>query len=319
MIASTMNKTSASANPVDAATPGVQAEEEGFHFDLERFWRQALLLKFWILGIIAAGLFTGLLVTLLSTELYQATARIEISRTVDNITETTPLEAERRGGEIEFFNTQYELLQSRFIAERVADSGNLLRDKEFLAAFDLQDQGSVSAAAVEGILRSNVTVSPIPLSALVDVSFSSPSPTVSANIANLWAQEFLAANYDKRFGANIEARDFLEEQIAELRERLALSERELIDYATNNGIVILDAGTATEGTQTASQTLIGSELTALSDALAQATTQRIAAEAALRAGAPRIGATTTGTTGLRAQLASSEAELAQLQSRFGPQ
>ena len=318
MIASPMNKSPAPAIAVEDPTVGVQAEEEGFHLDLERYWRQALLLKFWIMGIIAAGLFAGLLVTLLSTELYRATARIEISRTVENVTETTPLEIEGRGGEIQFFNTQYELLKSRFLADRVIDAGNLARDEAFLAAFDFEEGAAPSPRMLQGLLRSNVTVTPVPQSALVDVSFSSPSPTVSANIANLWAEEFLSANYDKRFGANIEARDFLEEQIAELRERLAMSERELIDYATNNGIVILNSGGEGEGSQTASQTLIGSELTALSGALAEATTQRIAAESALRAGARTGAAGTAGTSGLRAQLASLEAQLAELRSRFGP-
>lgn len=313
-----MTQTSAAtANPHQDAAPDGAGAEEGFHIDLERYWHQALLLKYWVLGIVAFGLLAGLLVTLLSTELYRATTRIEISRTVQNVTETEPIEIEGRGGDQQYFNTQYELLEARSLAGRVTDSGNLMRDEAFLSAFGLSDQPALTPRAVQNILRSNITIEPVPQSALVDVSFSSPSARVSAKIADLWAQEFLAANYEKRFGANIEARDFLEEQIGELRERLAMSERELIDYATANGIVIISSGGGAEGSQTASQTLIGSELTALSSALAEATTQRIAAEAALRTGA-RSAAAAGGTSGLRARLAGAGAELAELQSRFGP-
>ena len=35
--------------------------EEGIHLDLERFWLQAKVLKYWILGLVAFGLLAGLL------------------------------------------------------------------------------------------------------------------------------------------------------------------------------------------------------------------------------------------------------------------
>ena len=296
-----------------APASGPADEAEGLHLDFERYWRQALLIKYWLLGIVVFALLASLVVTMLSTELYRATARIEISPTVENVTDTTPLEIEGRGGDVQFLNTQYELLESRFIAERVVDAGNLMRDEEFLTAFGLNERAVASPRVLHSLLRSNITITPIPQSTLVDISFSSPSPSVSARIANLWAQEYIAANYNKLFGANIEARDFLEEQIAELRERLALSERDLVDYATQKGIVIIGSGGEGEGSQTASQTLIGSELTALSEALAEATTDRIAAESALRAGSRGASESGSGgTTGLRAQLSSLEAELADL-------
>jgi len=139
---------------------------------------------------------------------------------------------------------------------------------------------------------------------------------VSANLANLWAQEFLAANYEKQFGANIEAREFLEQQIEELRERLALSERELVNYANANEIVVITGG-GEDGSGTATQTLIGAELSALNEALAQATTQRIEAQAALSAGV-KNEAGEAAAANLRSRIADVQSELAELQSKFGP-
>ncbi|MGL1465864.1 hypothetical protein ACSTI9_00665, partial [Vibrio parahaemolyticus] len=89
-----------------------------------------------------------------------------------------------------------------------------------------------------------------------------------------WAEQFLAANYEKRFGANIDARRYLRDQIEELRERLARSEKELVDYANANQIVIVDTGVDDDGGNSAARSLIGDTRTTLNEALAQATAER---------------------------------------------
>ena len=202
------------------------------------------------------------------------------------------------------------------MAARVAKAGNLLRDEPFMEAFSLdQAAEEITVRDVEQLLLENIAVAPITQSSLVDVSFSSPSPEISAKVTNLWAEEFIAANYEKRFGANIDARDFLNKQIAELRERLSISERELVQYANANEILVLEAGGERQGSETAAQTLIATDLSALNSALAQAVTDRIAAEASLQSGDfpsqdPR--------NSLRTELAKAESQVASLRSNFGP-
>lgn len=289
--------------------------DDGFHLDLERYWVEARGLRYWIAGIVVAGILLGLVVTLLSTELFRASARLEVSQITANVTAIDPLENESRISELQYLNTQYELLESRFMAERVSKAGNLLRSEEFVEAFALQGEEELTERDIEKILLDNISIDPLSQSSLVDVSFSSPSPAVSATIANLWADEFIAANYEKRFGANIEARDFLSSQIEELRERLAASEKELVDYANANEILVLETRAGEDGGDAATQTLIASDLTALNAALAEAVTDRIAAEAALASGDipsrdPR--------SSLKVDLAKAEAELASLRSNFGP-
>ena len=73
------------ANTTTGDYPVVNPAHEGpgsdfFGLDLERFYIQALNLKYWILGILALGLLAGVVATLLATNLYRSTARIEISR-----------------------------------------------------------------------------------------------------------------------------------------------------------------------------------------------------------------------------------------------
>ena len=251
------------------------SSDDSFAIDLERYWHEAIGLKYWLAGLIALGLLLGILVTLLATPLYQASARLEVSQVTADVTNLDSLEVDSQISELQYLNTQYELLVSRFMAKRVMEAGNLSRDEAFREAFVIED-GENFEKRIEEVLFDNVSIDPITQSSLVDVRFSSPNPVVSAEIANLWVQEFVAANYEKRFGANIEARDFLQSQIAELRERLSESEQELVEYANANEILVLNAG-GDSGSGSAGQTLVGADLEALNTALAAAVADRISA------------------------------------------
>ena len=71
-----------------------------------------------------------------------------------------------------------------------------------------------------GIVHDNVTVLPVPGSRLVDVSYIDPSPARAQQIANGYADAYVASNLDKRFEANSYAKTFLEDQIKQLKIRL---------------------------------------------------------------------------------------------------
>jgi polysaccharide biosynthesis transport protein len=133
--------------------------------------------------------------------------------------------------------TQYELLQSKSLAKRVALSAHLADDKTFLhprkfsllgAIIGLFQQEApkgpqsthdlINAAA--SIIQQNISVRPVPGSRLVDVSYTDPDPARSQRIAAAYADAFIASNLDKRFEANAYAKTFLEDQIKQLKLRL---------------------------------------------------------------------------------------------------
>ena len=82
----------------------------------------------------------------------------------------------------------------------------------------------------------------------------------------------------RRYEASSYARNFLQRQIASTRRELEKSERDLVRYAQAQGII--NTGTADTGTSTDASSPQGQSLIALNEALAQATAQRVAAEAA---------------------------------------
>tara|TARA_R110000824_G_scaffold104214_6_gene247367 strand:+ start:33590 stop:35734 length:2145 start_codon:yes stop_codon:yes gene_type:complete len=284
--------------------------------DLERFWQQAVNLRYVILGIIVLSLVVGLVATLLQTPLYRSTARIEISQIESDATNIGDVELQNIAGDRQYFATQYELLQSRSLANRVVNAGNFSRDQDFKNVYGLSEKGT-SDDTLSKILLSSITIEPIPNSNLVDIKFSSPNAKLSAEIANLWALEFLGTNFDKRFGSNVQAQKFLGDQLSEMRAKLQLSEQELIDYANANEIVNITPLVTEEGDSGGGQTLASSELSALSGDLARAMAARIEAESALRANAA-LTASTNASSALKTRLSDVQAKLASLQSQFGP-
>lgn len=278
----------------------------------------------WVIGVIVSAILLGLLATFLATPQYMSSARIEI---LPDAPVATSVEAERERGqinEIAFYNTQYSLLQSRSLAERVVRAGNLTADKDFIAAFKFDNStGSMTSnerrnmanRAVE-ILLDRLRVSPVRTSSLVDVSFSTPSPQLSAKLADLWVTQFVQASIDRRFAATTDARQYLETRLENLRQNLEVSERALINYGMDKGIVTVSSQTDANG-RTQTQTLVGSDIAEISKALAQARQLRIATEAELtntQTGSAQINAPTLGS--LRQKKAEAEAELARLRTLF---
>src|SRR5262249_51598080 len=142
------------------------------------------------------------------------------------------------GSDAEFFRTQQELLRSRAMAERVAQTLNLGNDAEFLKPSGVSiravlrgllalgspppetQQAPEKVAllrAAAGVVLANRSVLPLGGSRLVDVAYSDPDPSRAQRIATAFAEAFIAANLDKRFEANAHAKTFLEDRITQAK------------------------------------------------------------------------------------------------------
>ncbi len=306
---------------------------------LARYFRIARRWKWAILGAIVAGIAAALIVTLLMTRQYSADVRLEIAREEARIVNIESVEPERASVDQEFYQTQYGLLQSRSLAERVARELSLADNRAFLDMHEISDTPGVPASerpldnspaaraarlrAVTGVLLRNVDVSPIRLSRLVDITYTSPDPEMAARIANAWAQLFIQSNIERRFEATAYARTFLEGRLADLRQRLDQSERELVGYAANQRIININTPSATgPGSE---RPITADDLVAYNEALALARTQRITAETTMRQSGPTTSSaslnnpTVAGLRQRRAEIASEHARLrAQFEDQYPP-
>jgi capsular exopolysaccharide synthesis family protein len=294
----------------------------------------ALRWKWLILGCVAGALLLGVLVTLLATPQYTATTRLEISRESSRIVKMSDVEPETSPVDMEFYETQYGLLKSRALAERVARELRLTDDPKFFAMFGREDlvdaggKGTRLAAnrqereqiAVE-ILLLRLEVTPIRLSRLVDVSWTSPDAAFSARVANAWANGFIQSNLERRFDATSYARKFLEDRLGQLKQKLEDSERQLVGYASDQAIINLPAGEGPKG-KTQERSLTADSLEAMNEALAQATADRIAAQSRLSAasgGTAKEALANTAIASLRERRATAAAEYSRLLTQFEPQ
>lgn len=255
-------------------------------FDVAEYWRMAVKHRLIIAGAFLGALIIGLALTLMMAPIYAAQATLQIDREavrVLNVDDVSPREA--LGGE-EFFQTQYGLLRSRSLAERVVDSLGLASSNAFIEAMggtppERGDRTAARFAAVRretviAIVQANFSVSPVRGSRLVKISFDSPDPALAAQVTNAYAENFIQANLDRRYESSSYAREFLEEQIAQTKAKLEEAERALVEYASNQGIINLTESGPNGDGQT--QSLSGTNLSALNASLGSARAERIATE-----------------------------------------
>lgn len=274
----------------------------GNYADRDSLVRQYLrIAKRWrwvIAGSALTCLLLGLIATLLMTPKYTASTTVEISREGDKVTDFQGVQREATQADQEFYQTQYGLLRSRALSERVANQLGLVDSVTFFDMFDYssRDQafqqvgGRYPAAGralrqrVAGdLLRRNLDVAPTRLSRLVDVRFTSPDPQFSAKVANAWANAFIQTNLERKVQATVYGRDLLERQLTQMKEKLDASQRQLVAYAGAEQIINLPAQTTSDGRTTQERSIVADNLAALSLALSQATADRIEAQARLAA------------------------------------
>lgn len=260
---------------------------------IRQYWRVAVRWRYVILGSVVACLLLGLIVTFLMTPIYTATSTIEISREASQVTNFQGVERETSIADQEFYQTQYGLLRSRVLAERVASQLRLIDDKRFYERLDadLDDpafsevngrfaaSGRATRQRIAGeLLLKHVSIDPTRLSRLVDINVTTPDAEFSQRVANAWAENFIQTNLERKVQATSYGRDLLQRQLGQAKERLDDSQRQLVGYAEQQRIINLPSQGAGEG-QTTERSIVADELASLSGALSQATADRIAAEA----------------------------------------
>ena len=283
------------------ATGGATELDESLH--LRDILRIILKRKWWILSIALLVFLVATLFTLLQTPIYRATTVVQIEKTAARIVDYRDGSSNPESGwydERDFLTTQIELLRSKALAERVMESLRLDIDKgksasasEVVAAVaavqevrtdwigrilstwkkrqepSVKDAQTLDRESVLGALRGALTVEPVRNSRLVKINIDSSNAELASKMANTWADSYIKSNLERRLNASSYAKTFLEQQLALIKEKLELSERQLNEYTRQKQIVNIDEKT----------NLNGQNLSEFTNALAKAEQERIRAEA----------------------------------------
>ena len=244
---------------------------------------------FWMaLAIVGAVMVLALISTLLDTPRYTAQTSVQINDQSDEVLgsnfESANTAAPSDWDIDRFLNTQLDILQSRGLAERVADRLELATSERFFNAMEVPtsalagDQAQDRSLAVD-LLRGNLAIDLPRATRIANVQFTSTDAGLSADIANAFAEEFIQANLQRRFDSTAYARDFVAEQLEEARVDLEDSERDLNEYAKSVGLIRTYDALSTDGRDRLAGTVTASSLIQLNDAAIGARRDRISAQA----------------------------------------
>lgn len=291
--------------------------------------------KWLIGGCVLLAFLLGLIVSLLMTPQYTASAVIEIQRESASMVQVEGATPKATMIDQEFYETQYGLLRSATLAERVARRLRLADDRSFFEkmgakvpdAWFPQGRPAMTAAARAArtrtageLLLDAFRLEPDRLSRLVRLRFTSPDAALSQRVVNAWTNEFVQLTLERKFEASSYARNFLESRLSQLRTRIDESERQLVDYASRESIVNLPGATQSNGQASESRSLLVDDLAALNQELSRATGDRVRAESRLgSAGASANEALdNSALAGLRQRRAEAAADYARMMVQFQP-
>jgi polysaccharide biosynthesis transport protein len=281
-------------------------------FDIGEYIRTIIKWRNFVIAAIVATLLLTLLYSYTRTPLYSATSQIIMQDSAQLLPKegrATPILVNNTT----FLATQLGLIKSESQAKRVATRARLTQNPAYASqSGNAKDRLEQAAGAVRG----QVSVENVRDSRLINITITSPSAVTSANLANIYAEEFIAGNLERGYESTKYMRELLEKQLESTRLKLEESERGLVGFATNQRII--EMGTDKEGN--ASRSLDASNLLRLNDALADARIDRITAEKNMRYGSAGADSQTQDGAGqaLRAQKAQLEAEYQQKLAIFLP-
>jgi len=234
--------------------------------DLRHYWEIIVKRKWTVLTFFAITVVAVMTATLLMTKIYRASLVLQIEQQEAKVVgyeSVTPTEIAANARD--FYQTQYELLKSRILAQRVIEQLNLTEHPLFkmeksegsildtLFGHDVEatlPKGSNFNDEMESTLtafQEHLTIEPVRNSRLVKVHFDSPDPQMAATIANTIATSFINLNMERRMDSSSYAKTFLEERLQQFKVKLEDSEKALVEYARQNEIVMGDDSNNSKG------------------------------------------------------------------------
>ncbi len=185
---------------------------------------------------------------------YQADTTVMIESGRSNIVEIQDVYGTNTQNR-EYYATQYEIIQSRGLIERVVDRLKLTthpeydpRQKEEKKSFfslPKKETAPVSDEALEVAIRrdivdnfrSSLSVEPLFGTHIVNIGFKSHDPDLAADVANAMADVYIESYLEARLDVAKKATSWLSGRLGELRQNLQESEERLQEYREREKLV----------------------------------------------------------------------------------
>lgn len=283
-----------------------------------QFWRmvQLLLRRRWtFVMVLVLGVAYASYTAWQAKPMFAASATLEVQREESQIIEggnVQPLSV----ADAEFMGTQYELLRSRALAERVAQKLNILSDPRYVDPSASPEQRLSQAA---GAVNDALGVQAVARSRIIELRVELPEAAETARFANAVAESFIQMNLERRYNATVYAREFLEERLKTTKASLEEAERKLVQYSRQNNIIDLSSVGGSE----VGSSLDASALVTLNASFTSAQEARLVAEQKWRAAQldpnSLVSNENAASRELRSKLSELTAQYQQMSSTFLPE
>lgn len=197
--------------------------------------------------------------TLKQKPVYEGKVLVEINPEQPNVLNFKEILQISSGNMESYRETQYKILQSRTLAERVVQDLQLYRLPEFnrrqmLFGLMERDPDKIPIGADSGppgpsseaydnsishLLRA-LDVIPVRRSNLVEVSFYARDPDLAARVTNKLAEDYINQNLQVKWDETVKASEWLSGQLGGLKAKLEKSEDALQAYAQANSILFVE-------------------------------------------------------------------------------
>ena len=248
---------------------------------LHELWLVFLKRKWTVIAIALIFLAGAFLSTSLTVPEYRATAQVQITPQMTRVLAIDDFDFSQRAGRVfdEYRATQLQLLRSSELNQRVVRNASLYEYPEMRGEIRQRSvmgelrtltrtlrssvtnafNGSANGMAPAGqtatrdpvplaanILRSRIEINPIRDTHLVNISVIGFEPRFAAHAANALVAEYVQDGMRRRMDSGSEAREFLANQLSEMRITLERSDQALMDFARQNQIADLSERVATQ-------------------------------------------------------------------------
>lgn len=234
--------------------------------------------KWLIAGITALVLVAGTVWTVRTPKIYEATTTIEYdpnpSRPLGAQVQDVADPIGNFWATREFFGTQNLVIASRDVAGRVVQKLGLHEDPSYLSQDDdtLGETGNLEATALA--VQSRLTVEPVPETRLVQIFARDVKPERAKLIADAVADAYVRKTIEDRLESTDRAKDWLESQLATLREELEQAELALHNFKKGHNVLSVSMEDR--------QNLVASDVQTTHDKLTETRNRRIELDARLK-------------------------------------
>ncbi len=203
--------------------------------------------KHWVLMILALALCMGGAAAYTSTQVrvYEATATVQLDPQPlmplgHRVSPGTELGPEGYWSNIEYFQTQQQIITSRRVATMVVKKLGLERDGGFILNRPASQSNPPVTATVDQAaeaLRARITVTPVRDSRLTQVSLRDADPDRAYRVLSALLDVYVEQNLDTSLDSANKTAEWLDTQLLKLKTDLEAQEMELHDFKKRNNLL----------------------------------------------------------------------------------